>query len=348
MTTGRPELEAADSDSVSDARRPTAHIPVLVNAVLAALAPRDNAVYVDATFGAGGYSVALLGAARCRVFGIDRDPEAVRRGRELAGPMGGRLTIIEGRFGEMVRLLAPLTVGPIAGITFDLGVSSTQLDTPERGFSFRFDGPLDMRMSGEVPSAADLIASLSERELRALIREFGEERFAGQVARAITAARDRRPIRRTMELAEIVRAAVPKSEPGQDPATRTFQALRIAVNDELGELDRGLVAAEQLLMQGGRLTVVSFHSLEDRRVKRFLQKRGERAPQTSRHRPDQVRGPAPSFKLLGRRPVRPDPAEIARNPRARAARLRAAERTTATAWPAGSASPDRHRKGRSA
>jgi len=141
---------------------------------------------------------------------------------------------------------------------------------------------------------------------------------------------------------------VPKSEPGQDPATRTFQALRIAVNDELGELDRGLVAAEQLLMQGGRLTVVSFHSLEDRRVKRFLQKRGERAPQTSRHRPDQVRGPAPSFKLLGRRPVRPDPAEIARNPRARAARLRAAERTTATAWPAGSASPDRHRKGRSA
>jgi len=239
-----------------------------------------------------------------------------------------------------------MAIGPIAGITFDLGVSSTQLDTAERGFSFRSDGPLDMRMSGEVPSAAELIASLSERELGALIREFGEERFAGRVARAITAAQHRRPIRRTMELAEIVRAAVPKPEPGQDPATRTFQALRIAVNDELGELDRGLVAAEQLLMQGGRLAVVSFHSLEDRRVKRFLQKRGDRAPQTSRHAPDQVPGPAPSFKLLGRRAVRPDPAEIARNPRARAARLRAAERNAAPAWPVGCASPDRYRKRR--
>ena len=228
MTGRHPDLEGSDTASEPDAPRPFAHIPVLVNAVLAALMPRDDAIYVDATFGTGGHSVALLGAARCRVFGIDRDPDAVRRGRKLAERMDGRLTIIGGRFGEMVHLLAPMAIGSIAGITFDLGVSSTQLDTPERGFSFRFDGPLDMRMSGEVPSAADLIASLSERELRTLIREFGEERFAGRVARAITAAQHRWPIRRTIELAEIVRAAVPKSEPGQDPATRTFQALRIA------------------------------------------------------------------------------------------------------------------------
>jgi 16S rRNA (cytosine1402-N4)-methyltransferase len=337
--------ESSDADCELDARRRAPHIPVLVDAVLGALAPRNDAVYVDATFGTGGYSMALLGAARCRVVGIDRDPDAVRHGRKLAERLGGRLTIIEGRFGEMVRLLASVTVGPIAGITFDLGISSTQLDTPERGFSFRFDGPLDMRMSDEVPSAADLIASLSERQLAELIRDFGEERFARRVARAITAAQHCRPIRRTIELAEIVRAAVPKSEPGQDPATRTFQALRIAVNDELGELDRGLVAAEQLLVHGGRLAVVSFHSLEDRRVKGFLQKRAEGAPQASRHAPHPVGRPAPSFKLLWRRAVRPDPTEIARNPRARSARLRAAERSAAPPWPAGCEDPDRHRNG---
>jgi 16S rRNA (cytosine1402-N4)-methyltransferase len=240
----RSRHEASGADSELDTRRQAVHIPVLVDDVLAALSPRDDAVYVDATFGAGGYSMALLGAARCRVVGIDRDPDAVRRGQKLAQRLDGRLTIIEGRFGEMVRLLAPVPVGPIAGITFDLGVSSEQLDTPERGFSFRSDGPLDMRMSSEVPSAADLIAALSERELSELIRDFGEERFARRVARAIAAAQHCRPIRRTIELAEIVRAAIPKSEPGQDSATRTFQALRIAVNDELRELDRGLVAAE--------------------------------------------------------------------------------------------------------
>jgi 16S rRNA (cytosine1402-N4)-methyltransferase len=349
MTGRRPDRsrsEASDADSELDTRRQAPHIPVLVDAVLAALAPRDGAVYVDATFGAGGYSMALLGAARCRVVGIDRDPDAVQRGRKLAARLDGRLTIIEGRFGEMVRLLAPVLVGPIAGITFDLGVSSEQLDTPERGFSFRFDGPLDMRMSSEVPSAADLIAALSERELAGLIRDFGEERFARRVARAITAAQHCRPIRRTIELAEIVRAAIPKSEPGQDSATRTFQALRIAVNDELRELDRGLVAAEELLMHGGRLAVVSFHSLEDRWVKQFLQRRSERAPRVSRHAPGPVRGLAPSFKLLGRRAITPNPAEIARNPRARSARLRAAERSAASAWPMGCAGPDRPQKRR--
>jgi 16S rRNA (cytosine1402-N4)-methyltransferase len=321
----------------------TPHIPVLVDAVLATLAPRDDALYLDATFGRGGYSVALLAAARCRVVGLDRDPEAIRYGRELAERYSGRLTTIEGRFGDMVRLLAPIASGPIAGIAFDLGVSSVQLDRPERGFSFRFDGPLDMRMSREGQTAADLIASLPERQLAELIRELGEERFARRVARAIGAAQRRQPLRRTLELATVVRRVVPTSEPGQDPATRTFQALRIAVNDELGELARGLVAAEQLLMPGGRLAVVSFHSLEDRLVKQFLQRRGEGAPRSSRHAPAPLAAAAPSFRLLGRRAVRPDAAEIARNPRARAARLRAAERTAAPPWPADFAAPSRSR-----
>jgi 16S rRNA (cytosine1402-N4)-methyltransferase len=322
---------------------PTSHIPVLADAVLARLAPRDGALYVDATFGRGGYSVALLAAAQCRVVGLDRDPDAIRYGRELAEGYNGRLTIIEGRFGDMVRLLAPITSGPIAGIAFDLGVSSVQLDRPERGFSFRFDGPLDMRMSRDGQTAADLIASLSERQLAELIRELGEERFARRVARAVGAAQRRQPLQGTLELATVVRAVVPTSEPGQDPATRTFQALRIAVNDELGELARGLVAAEQLLLPGGRLAVVSFHSLEDRLVKQFLQRRSEGAPRSSRHAPAPLATAAPSFRLLGRRAVRPDAAEIARNPRARAARLRAAERTAAASWPADFAAPSRSR-----
>jgi 16S rRNA (cytosine1402-N4)-methyltransferase len=322
------------------------HTPVLVDAVLAAVAPRDGAVCVDATFGGGGYSEALLAAARCRVFGIDRDPEARRRCAQLADRYGGRLTCVEGRFGDLAQLLAPLNAEPIAAVVLDLGVSSMQLDVPERGFSFRMDGPLDMRMSSQGQSAADLVASLPEAELANLIRDFGEERFARRVARAIVAARQRRPIQRTVELAEIVRAAVPKSEPGQDPATRTFQALRIAVNDELGELDRGLAAAEQLLAPGGRLAIVSFHSLEDRRVKDFLRNRSAAAPHASRHEPVRPDVPAPSFELLSRRPIRPSAAEIIRNPRARSARLRTAERTAAPAWLADSAGPSLARQNR--
>ena len=316
-----------------EAVRSAGHIPVLLDAILAALAPRDDAVYVDGTFGGGGYSEALLNAAHCRVFGIDRDPEAVRRGRDLAERYGERLRLLEGRFGDMARLLAPVNTDPIAGIALDLGVSSTQLDTPERGFSFRFDGPLDMRMSRAGESAADLVATLPESDLAEVIGAFGEERFARRIARAITAARRRRAIQRTTELAEIVRAVVPQSEPGQDAATRTFQALRIAVNDELGELDRGLAAAEHLLMPGGTLAVVSFHSLEDRRVKEFLRRRSEMAPRASRHRPVGTESPPPSFTLLTRRAVTPSAAEIAHNPRARAARLRAAARTAAPPWP---------------
>jgi 16S rRNA (cytosine1402-N4)-methyltransferase len=324
------------------------HIPVLLDAVVDALAPRDDAVYVDGTFGGGGYSEALLKAAHCRVFGIDRDPEAIRRGHDLAERHGGRLRLLEGRFGDMARLLAPVNTDPIAGIALDLGVSSTQLDTPERGFSFRFDGPLDMRMSAAGQSAADLITTLSEADLAGLIRTFGEERFARRIAHAIIVERQRRPIERTTDLAEIVRAAIQQPEPRQNPATRTFQALRIAVNDELGELDRGLAAAEQLLPDGGRLVVVSFHSLEDRRVKDFLRRRSGAAPRVSRHQPV-AGGSAPSFALLTRRAVRPSAAEIAHNPRARAARLRAAERTPAPPWPRAGEPHDRGRwRGRQA
>jgi 16S rRNA (cytosine1402-N4)-methyltransferase len=320
------------------------HVPVLVDAVLAALAPRDDALYVDATFGGGGYSRALLGAARCRVLAIDRDPEAVARGRALETAYQGRLLIIEGCFGEMIRLVDPLGA-PVAGITFDLGVSSTQVDTPARGFSFRVDGPLDMRMSDSGRDAAQLVAALSESELRELIDAFGEERFARRIAHAIVVARRRAPIRRTLELAAIVRGAVPRAEPGLDPATRTFQALRIAVNDELGELDRGLAAAEHLLMPGGRLAVVSFHSLEDRRVKNFLRARSTTAPRRSRHEPPPIAPPPPSFRLLHRRAIRPGAAEIADNPRARSARLRAAERTATAPWAAAHGRPRTFRRG---
>ncbi|HEV2303525.1 MAG TPA: 16S rRNA (cytosine(1402)-N(4))-methyltransferase RsmH [Stellaceae bacterium] len=310
------------------------HVPVLLAEVLAALAPKDDALYVDGTFGAGGYSEALLAAARCRVFAIDRDPEAVRRGASLVARHGGRLKLVEGCFGEMDRLVGAAEAAPVAGIALDLGLSSLQLDEPERGFSFRLEGPLDMRMGAAGTSAAELLAALSENELSRLVRTLGEERFAGRVARAIAAARRRRPIRHTGELAEIVRAALPRrNQGGIDPATRTFQALRLAVNDELGELDRGLAAAERLLMPKGRFAVVSFHSLEDRRVKNFLRERSKEAPRASRHEPAAAR-PAPSFTLLTRRALKPGAEEVAGNPRARSARLRAAERTAAPAWAA--------------
>jgi 16S rRNA (cytosine1402-N4)-methyltransferase len=309
-----------------------AHVPVLLDETIAALEPRDDALYLDGTFGAGGYSRALLEAARCRVVAIDRDPAAVQRGDALTQRYAGRFTLIEGRFSEMEQLLAPLGIALLAGVALDLGLSSDQLDTPERGFAFRADGPLDMRMGASGSTAADLVNTLPEETLADLIRNLGEERFARRVARAIIAARGETPITRTAALAAIVRRVVPTSG-GIDPATRTFQALRIAVNDELGELDRGLAAAERMLSSGGRLAVVSFHSLEDRRVKTFLRARSGGAPRTTRHLPA-ARAPLPTFRLLDRRPVAPTESEIARNPRARSARLRAAERTAAPAWDA--------------
>lgn len=308
-------------------KQPGAHIPVLLAEVIAALKPHDDGLYLDGTFGAGGYSEAMLRSAACRVVALDRDPTAVTRGEDMAKLYAGRLSLIEGRFSEMERLLAPLGIVQLAGVALDLGVSSTQLDDPARGFSFRADGPLDMRMGRDGRSAADLVNGADEAELASLIREYGEERFARRIARAIIAAR---PLDRTGALAAAIRGVVPETG-GIDPATRTFQALRIAVNDELGELDRGLAAAERLLEPGGRLAVVAFHSLEDRRVKDFLRRRSADAPRASRHAPA-TRGPAPSFRLISRKPVASSADEIARNPRARSARLRAAERTDAPAW----------------
>jgi len=308
------------------------HVPVLLAEVVAAIAPRDGALYLDGTFGAGGYSRALLEAAACRVVAIDRDPAAVKAGAELVRSYRDRLTLIEGRFSEMETLLKPLGVVAVSGITLDLGVSSMQLDQPERGFTFRADGPLDMRMESKGETAAELVNTLPEAELTRIIRDYGEERFARRVARAILAARERAPITRTAQLAELVRRAVPAAGT-IDPATRTFQALRIAVNDELAELDRALAAAERLLAPGGRLAVISFHSLEDRRVKSFLRARSGNAPRGPRHLPAQ-RVREPSFRLLARKGVVPSAAEIARNPRARSAHLRAAERTAAPAWEA--------------
>ena len=309
-----------------------AHQPVMLAEVIAALAPRAGKLYLDGTFGAGGYAGALLEAAACAVVGIDRDPAAIERGRALAARYGERLALIEGRFGDMAALLATRGIAQVDGIALDLGVSSPQLDEPARGFSFRADGPLDMRMGRDGETAADLVNRLPERELASLIAELGEERHARRVSRAIVEARAAAPITRTGALAEIVRGAVPRAKDGIDPATRTFQALRLGVNDELGELDRGLASAERLLVPGGRLAVVAFHSLEDRRVKSFLRERASEAAGASRHAPLPAARRNPSFRLLHRRALKPSEAEIAANPRARSARLRAAERTPAPAW----------------
>jgi 16S rRNA (cytosine1402-N4)-methyltransferase len=308
------------------------HLPVMAAEVIAALQPRAGAVYVDGTFGGGGYSRAILTAARCKVWGIDRDPEAIARGAAMTKEFDGKLQLVEGRFGDMAGLLRTRNVTGVDGIAFDIGVSSQQIDDPERGFSFRHDGPLDMRMDKSGASAKDAVNTLSEKELADIIYEYGEERRSRQVARAIVAHRENQAITRTDEFASLVRSVVPASRDGIDPATRTFQAFRIYVNDELGELDRGLDAAEELLTPGGRLAVVSFHSLEDRRVKSFMRTRSGAGPKESRHLPANTKGPAPSFLLLNRRPIKSSADEIAANPRARSARLRAAERTAAPPW----------------
>jgi 16S rRNA (cytosine1402-N4)-methyltransferase len=314
------------------------HVPVMLGELLRALAPRDGAVYVDGTFGGGGASAALLEAADCHVWGIDRDPEAIASGSTLVKRYAGRLSLVEGRFGDMDRLIGERGAAAVDGIALDLGVSSMQLDQAERGFSFRADGPLDMRMAGPEsaagPSAAEVVNSLPEAELADLLYRYGEERKSRPIARAIVAARRERPFERTLELAETVRRVVKRGPEGLDPATRTFQALRIYVNDELGELRRGLRAAERLLRRGGRLAVIAFHSLEDRIVKDFLRERSGAAARGSRHLPEAADGPRPAatFSLLFKGARRPDPSECAANPRARSARLRAAERTAAAPW----------------
>lgn len=306
------------------------HIPVMRDEVVEALAPRDGALYVDGTFGGGGYSRAILDAAACNVVGIDRDPDAIARGADTIQHYNGRLTLARGRFGEMKALLAREGIDSVDGVTLDLGVSSMQIDQAERGFSFRHDGPLDMRMEKSGPGAVELVNETAEAELAHIIREFGEERRARRIARFICAEREDQPITRTGQLADIVRRAAPgRRDDDIHPATRTFQALRIYVNDELGELNAGLSDAEAVLKPGGRLAVVTFHSLEDRIVKQFLRRRSGNAPRVSRHLPGQDDNRAPSFHLLFRRARKPSADEIAANPRSRSARLRAAERTDA-------------------
>lgn len=314
------------------------HIPVLLQEVLSALAPRDGGRYLDGTFGRGGYSRAILAAGDCQVIGIDRDPDAVAAGRKLEAEEPGRFTMLAGRFSEMEALLPPAARSGLDGVTLDLGLSSPQIDRAERGFSFRNDGPLDMRMGGEQeggPSAADLVNGLAEQELADIIYRYGEERHSRRVARAIVTARSEAAITRTAELANLVRGCMRRAADGIDPATRTFQALRIAVNDELGEVERGLCAAERVLAPGGRLAVVAFHSLEDRLVKQFLVSRSGRAGGGSRHLPEAAPGHSPSFRLLFRKAVTPAADEIRLNPRSGSARLRAAERTDAAAWQEG-------------
>jgi len=299
------------------------HVPVLLDEVIAGLAPHPGERHVDGTYGAGGYARAIL-ATGAEVIAFDRDPDAIAAGRQTGGE---RLTLIEDRFSRMADHLDQ----PVDGVTLDIGVSSMQLDRADRGFSFQADGPLDMRMEKSGESAADFLNTAAEEEIANVIYTLGDEPKSRRIARSIVAAR---PISRTAELASIVRRAT-GHKPGdkKDPATRTFQAIRIHLNRELEELADGLAAAEQVLKPGGRLAVVTFHSLEDRLVKRFLKARSGSAPSGSRHIPEvRQAGPQPTFGKVAK-PVRAGAAELARNPRARSATLRVAHRTDAAPWP---------------
>jgi 16S rRNA (cytosine1402-N4)-methyltransferase len=306
---------------------PASHIPVLGQPAVEFLNVRDGGIYIDGTFGAGGYTRAILAAADCKVIGIDRDQSAIAASADLVEDAKGRLTLTEDNFSNLDAIARDSGYAQVDGVVLDLGVSSMQLDTAGRGFSFRLDGPLDMRMGTEGISAADVVNEASERDLANIVFILGEERHSRGVARAIVKARTGARIETTRALADIV-ASVVRNRPGDiHPATRTFQALRIFVNDELGELVAGLQAAERILKSGGRLVVVSFHSLEDRIVKSFFADRSE-TRSGSRHAPE-IERPAPTFTALTKRPVAADEAEVERNPRARSAKLRAAERTSA-------------------
>ena len=303
------------------------HVPVLLQEVVATLAPADGGVYLDGTFGGGGYSQALLESAHCTVWAIDRDPEAIRRGAELAARFPGRLHLLQGEFGNMIDLLAEVGVTSLDGIVLDLGVSSYQIDDPGRGFSFRFDGPLDMRMGNHGTTAADLVNTLPEKPLADLLYEFGEERASRRIAKAIVLARLEAPIETTGRLASIIRGVLPPDRSGLDPATRSFQALRIKVNDELGQIEQALSQGMRLLGPNGRLVVVSFHSLEDRIVKRAMVEAAGRSASPSRHDPRGLLArQSPQFRLLTSRAVRPSEPETRANPRSRSARLRAMQR----------------------
>jgi 16S rRNA (cytosine1402-N4)-methyltransferase len=306
------------------------HVPVLLEPILQAVAPVTG-TWLDGTFGAGGYARGLLDAGAGRVIGVDRDPSALALAEPWAGRYGGRLVLRAGRFGDLDALAADAGVPALGGVVLDIGVSSMQIDQPARGFSFQKDGPLDMRMEQEGPTAADLVNTLPEADLADILFQYGEERASRRIARAVAAARRDRPLSGTLELAGLIERIMPRPKPGQPhAATRSFQALRIAVNDELGELVRGLAAAERALAPGGWLAVVTFHSLEDRIVKRFLQLRSGAAPQASRFEPEIERGAA-RFARVTRKAIAAGPAELAANPRARSAKLRLARRTEAPA-----------------
>ncbi|WP_442885471.1 16S rRNA (cytosine(1402)-N(4))-methyltransferase RsmH [Amaricoccus sp.] len=308
------------------------HVPVLLTPILAAAAPVSG-TWLDGTFGGGGYARALLDAGAERVIGIDRDPAALALAAAWAGDFGTRLDLRSGRFGDLARIAVEAEAPRLSGVVLDIGVSSMQIDRPERGFSFQKDGPLDMRMEQAGPSAADLVNGLGERELADLLFQYGEERASRRIARAIVADRRNAPFETTLQLAGLIERLLPRPKPGQPhAATRSFQALRIAVNDELGELVRGLAAAEEVLAPGGWLAVVTFHSLEDRIVKRFLQARSGAAPRASRHAPETADA-VPRFALSPRKAVLPSEAEVLANPRARSAKLRMARRLEAPAQP---------------
>ncbi|MCZ0738485.1 16S rRNA (cytosine(1402)-N(4))-methyltransferase RsmH [Phreatobacter sp. AB_2022a] len=324
MTTGRGK---AGSDAAGG---PARHIPVLLAEVMTALALEPGATVIDGTFGAGGYSRAILDAGGTQVLAIDRDPTAIAGGAALVAASQGRLDLVEGRFSRLDAIARERGHPAVDAVVLDIGVSSMQLDEAERGFSFRFDGPLDMRMAISGESAADLVARLPEAELADLIYRYGEERLSRPIAKAIVRERALQPIETTRRLADIV-ARVVRGKPGDiHPATRTFQALRIAVNEELAELEQALAAAERVLRPGGRLVVVTFHSLEDRIVKQFLSQRAAVSAGGSRHAPAAAVA-EPTFTLLGRKAVAAGEAEAAANPRARSAKLRAAVRTGAPA-----------------
>jgi 16S rRNA (cytosine1402-N4)-methyltransferase len=309
------------------------HVPVLIDEVIDALAILPGERHVDATFGAGGYTRAML-AKGATVFAFDRDPDAIREGETLVRDGEGRLALIEAPFSAMESELAQLDAVPLDGVTMDIGVSSMQLDRADRGFSFQADGPLDMRMSQSGETAADFVNEADEEDIADVLYQYGEEPRSRRVAKAIVAAR---PLTRTSELATVVRKALGyRPHDKKDPATRTFQAIRIHLNRELDELSEGLAAAERVLKPGGRLAVVTFHSLEDRLVKRFLRERSGGTPAGSRHLPQAAAAAAPSFEMVGRA-VRAGEAEVARNPRARSATLRVARRTAAAAWTKGKA-----------
>ncbi len=298
------------------------HIPVLLRPLLAAVAPVTGD-WLDGTFGAGGYARGLLAAGADHVIGVDRDPLAFEMTAEWAGEYGDRLSFSLGTFSK----LDTYADGLLDGVVLDLGVSSMQLDRADRGFSFMKDGPLDMRMSQTGPSAADLVNTASEAELADVIFQYGEERASRRIAKAIVAARLATPFETTLQLADVIETCLPRSKPGQShPATRTFQAIRIAVNDEFGELLAGLQAAERALKPGGKLAVVTFHSLEDRVVKRYFAARSGGAGRANRYAPE-TDEEKPQFKLISRRAIGPDDDELAQNPRSRSAKLRVAMRT---------------------